>query len=101
MPKPPPPASPQAFRGWTFLSNHAHVIIVLAAQPDLRLRDVAARVGITERAVQRIVADLVAGGFIAATKVGRCNTYAVAMRARLRHPIEAHRTIADLVVLGS
>lgn len=101
MAKRPPQSPPDALHGWTFLSNYAHVIIVLAAQPDLRLRDVAARVGITERAVQRIVADLVTGGFITATRVGRCNTYAVALRARLRHPIEAHRTIADLVALGT
>lgn len=86
---------------WTFLSNYAHVLIVLAAESDLRLRDVAIRVGITERAVQRIVADLIADGFLSATRVGRCNTYSVHMKARLRHPIEAHRTIADLIALGS
>jgi len=87
--------------GWTFLSNYAHVLIVLAGEPDLRLRDVATRVGITERAVQRIVADLIADGFLSATRVGRCNTYSVHMKARLRHPIEAHRTIADLIAMGS
>ena len=86
--------------GWTFLSNYAHVLIVLAGAPDLRLRDVATRVGITERAVQRIVADLVTDGFLASTRVGRCNRYSVLMKARLRHPIEAHRTIADLIALG-
>jgi len=101
MRKTTPPVRDEASPGWTFLSNYAHVIIVLAAQPDLRLRDVAARVGITERAVQRIIADLIAEGFISATKVGRCNTYAVALKARLRHPIEAHRSIADLVALGN
>ena len=101
MRKPTQPIPEEGALGWTFLSNYAHVIIVLAAHPDLRLRDVATRVGITERAVQRIVADLIAGGFLTATKVGRCNTYTVSMRARLRHPIEAHRTIADLVSLGN
>jgi DNA-binding IclR family transcriptional regulator len=93
------PAEPAV--SWTFLSNYAHVLIVLARQPDLRLRDVAARVGITERAVQRIVAELIADGFLAATRVGRCNTYTVNLKARLRHPIEAHRSIADLIALGS
>ncbi len=96
----PGPAVSDPGHGWTFLSNYAHVLIVLAAQPDLRLRDVATRVGITERAVQRIVADLTAGSFISATRVGRCNSYTINLRARLRHPIEAQRTIADLVALG-
>ena len=101
MVKRPPQSQPDVLHGWTFLSNYAHVIIILAAQPSLRLREVAARVGITERAVQRIVADLADGGFITTTKIGRRNTYTVAMRARLRHPIEAHRTISDLVALGT
>ncbi len=93
------PVEPQP--GWTFLSNYAHVIIVLSAQPDLRLRDVAVQVGITERAVQRIIADLTAAGYLTAERVGRCNTYTIDRRARLRHPIEAHRSIGDLVALGS
>lgn len=86
--------------GWTFLSNHAHVIILLSGEPELRMREVAERVGITERAVQRIVADLVAGGYIEAIRDGRRNRYRVHAQMRLRHPIEAHRTIADLVELG-
>jgi len=101
MPTSPRAAVTQPVHAWTFLSNYAHVLIVLAGQPDLRLRDVATRVGITERAVQRIVADLIADGFLSATRVGRCNSYTVQMKARLRHPIEAHRTIADLIALGN
>ena len=101
MAKSAPPTAPPAGHPWTFLSNYAHVIIVLARQGDLRLRDVAAQVGITERAVQRIVADLTADGYLTATRVGRCNSYKVSLKARLRHPIEAHRTIADLVALGN
>jgi DNA-binding IclR family transcriptional regulator len=104
MPRTTAPAAPAAaadLAGWTFLSNYAHVIILLARTPDLRMRDVAQQVGITERGVQRIVADLMDAGFLTATRVGRRNTYQVALKARLRHPIEAHRTIADLVALGS
>jgi Mn-dependent DtxR family transcriptional regulator len=86
--------------GWTFLTNHAHVLIVLADDPEARLRDVAARVGITERAVQRIVGELEAGGYVEVTREGRRNRYRVNGDLPLRHPIEAHRSIADLLVLG-
>lgn len=86
--------------GWTFLSNHAHVIILLATEPDVRVREIAERVGITERAVQRIIADLVAGGYVEVFREGRRNRYRVHGQRHLRHPIEAHRTIADLVALG-
>ena len=85
---------------WTFLTNHAHVLLCVARDQGIRHRDVAESVGITERAAQRIVADLTADGYLTATRVGRCNTYRVALKARLRHPIEAYRTIADLVALG-
>ncbi len=84
---------------WTFLTNHAHVILLLARQPDLRLRDVAAAVGITERAVQRIVAELEAGGVLAREKEGRCNRYDVHRSVRLRHAVEAHCTVGDLIVM--
>jgi DNA-binding transcriptional ArsR family regulator len=84
---------------WTFLTNHAHVLVVLHEHPAIVLREVALRVGITERAVQRIVADLEEGGYIAREKVGRSNRYRVLARLPLRHPIEAHRTIGDLLDL--
>ncbi len=84
---------------WTFLSNHAHVLIVLHAQPQLVLREVAQRVGITERAVQRIVLDLEEGSFIRRKRVGRRNEYEVHTDQPLRHPIEAHRKIGDLLKL--
>jgi DNA-binding IclR family transcriptional regulator len=84
---------------WTFLSNHAHVLIHISRTPDARMRDVAQVVGITERAVQRIVAELVAGGFLVVAKDGRRNHYAVNDRLPLRHPVEAHRTIRDLLAL--
>lgn len=84
---------------WTFLTNHAHVLILLRAQPERVLREVAHQVGITERAVQRIIQDLEAAGFIHRRKVGRQNQYEVLADQPLRHPIEAHRTIGDLLQL--
>jgi DNA-binding MarR family transcriptional regulator len=86
--------------GWTFLSNHAHVLILLAQEPDLRMREVAGAVGITERAVQRIVAELVEGGYLEVRREGRRNRYRLHLDRKLRHPIEAHRTLADLIELG-
>lgn len=84
---------------WTFLTNHSHVLALLHAAPEMTLREVAGRVGITERAVQRIVQDLEEGGFIVRERVGRRNHYQVLTDAALRHPIEAHRTIGDLLRL--
>jgi hypothetical protein len=84
---------------WTFLTNHSHVLIVLHAEPELVLREVAARVGITERAVQRVVQDLEEGGFIRRERVGRQNRYEVLTDVPLRHPIESHRDIGDLLKL--
>jgi DNA-binding MarR family transcriptional regulator len=75
------------------------VLVLLHEHPAIVLREVALRVGITERAVQRIVADLEDGGYIAREKVGRSNRYRVLTRLPLRHPIEAHRTIGDLLDL--
>jgi len=85
---------------WTFLSNHAHVIICIAAEPEIRMRDVAARVGITERAVQRIVAELEEGGYLTITREGRRNRYSVNANLPLRHAVESHRTLAQLIELG-
>ncbi len=86
-------------KGWTFLTNHAHVLILLYSEPDLALREVAMRVGITERAVQRIVQDLEDDGYLSHEKVGRKNRYSVATALALRHPIESHRKIGDLLNL--
>jgi len=85
---------------WTYLTNHSHVLICLAREPELRLRDVAERVGITERAVQRIVTELEESGAITRERDGRRNRYAVHVDTHLRHPIEAHRTIGDLIALA-
>ena len=84
---------------WTFLTNHAHVLILLSLDSSLVLREVALQIGITERAVQRIIADLEQDGFIAREKVGRNNQYRISSKLSLRHPIESHRTIGDLLAL--
>lgn len=84
---------------WTFLTNHTHVLAVLDSNPQLVLRQVALQVGITERAVQRIVQDLEEGGFIRRERVGRNNQYQVLTDEPLRHPIESHRKVGDLLDL--
>jgi hypothetical protein len=85
--------------GWTFLTNHAHVLICLSQDPELRLRDVASRVGITERAVQRIVSELEEAGYLTRDRTGRRNVYDLHLDRPLRHPIESHRSAASLVGL--
>ena len=82
---------------WTFLTNHAHVLVCISDDPTARGRDIAERVGITERAVQAIVADLETDGYLTRTKVGRRNTYAVHADRPLRHPLESDHTAADLL----
>jgi DNA-binding MarR family transcriptional regulator len=82
---------------WTFLTNHAHVLILLAQNPSIVLRKVAEFVRITERAVQKIIADLEEAGFIEREKVGRQNRYRIRREQRLRHTVEGHRTIGDLL----
>lgn len=83
--------------GWTFLTNHAHVLLCLAQTPEMRMREIADKVGITERAVQHIIADLVQAGYIDRKKEGRCNVYSIHHGKKLRHSIEEHRTIANLI----
>ncbi|MEZ5239164.1 MAG: winged helix-turn-helix domain-containing protein [Microthrixaceae bacterium] len=82
---------------WTFLTNHAHVLNCIAADPDVRLRDVATKVGITERAAQLIVSDLEQAGYVTKTRVGRRNTYQVHPEVPLRHPIEHHHEVGALL----
>ena len=84
---------------WTFLTNHAHVLLCLAKYPDLRMRDLAIEVGITERAVQRIIAELAEEGYLDVERDGRCNIYTTHQDKPLRHPIESHRQVADLLQL--
>jgi predicted DNA-binding transcriptional regulator len=84
---------------WHFLTNHSHVLLLLSRDSSLVLREVAWQVGITERAVQRILADLEADGFIEREKIGRKNHYRILTKQPLRHPVESHRTIGDLIAL--
>lgn len=84
---------------WTFLTNHSHVLILISRNPDVVLRHVAIQVGITERAVQRIIADLEEAGILKRHKVGRQNHYHIIADQPLRHAIEAHRTIGELLAL--
>ncbi len=83
--------------GWTLLSNHGHVVVCIATDPDLRMRDIAARVGITERAAQGIVADLAEAGYVTKEKVGRRNRYRVHLDRSLRHPNESDHTLGELL----
>jgi predicted transcriptional regulator len=85
--------------GWTFLSNHGHVLVCLSLDPDARLRDVAERVGITDRAVQQIVSDLEAAAYLSKTKTGRRNRYRVRRTGRFRHPLERQVTVGDFLDL--
>jgi len=82
---------------WTVFSNHGHVLVCLAKNNEARLRDVAADVGITERAVQKIVRELQQGEFISISKHGRCNRYDVNTRKNLRHPLQASCTVGELL----
>jgi hypothetical protein len=84
---------------WTFLSNHAHVLICLARDPEIRLREIADRIGITERAVLKIVADLDEEGLVRRHRKGRRNSYELKLDRPLRHPIERHRMVGELVRL--
>ncbi|ATD72942.1 putative MarR family transcriptional regulator [Gordonia amicalis NBRC 100051 = JCM 11271] len=84
-------------RNWTFLTNHAHVLLCLSRDGDLTMRELATAVGITERAVQVVVADLVADGYLTREKNGRRNTYTVHGHGRLRHPLESAHTVDELI----
>jgi DNA-binding MarR family transcriptional regulator len=82
---------------WTLLSNHGHVLVCLANDPHMRLRDVADQVGITERAVQRIILDLEQANMLSREREGRRNRYRIHVSQTLRHPMEQHRTVGELV----
>ena len=85
--------------GWTFLSNHGHVLVCLADNPDVLIRDMADNIGITERAVQQIVADLEDAQIITRHREGRRNRYVVRRDVRFRHPLEAGLRVGDFVDL--
>jgi predicted ArsR family transcriptional regulator len=91
----------EARAGWVFLTNHAHVLLQVARRPDATLRQVAERVGITERAAHRIMADLVADGYVTRTRVGRRNHYRIHAKRSLRHPETAGTEVGALLDLLS
>jgi predicted ArsR family transcriptional regulator len=82
---------------WTFVTNHTQVLLCIARDPDIRLRDVAASVGITERAAQRILGDLVDAGYVTRTRIGRRNRYKVNGGLRMRHPAQATYQVRELL----
>lgn len=90
-------SAPEA--AWTFLTNHSHVLLCLVQDPEARMRDVAEKVGITERAVQRIVSELETAGYLVRTREGRRNTYEVNGDLPLRHAVEGHQTLNSLIKL--
>lgn len=95
----PAPDGSGAPAGWTFLTNHAHVLLSIARDPQTTLRGVATQVGITERAAQKIVADLEAAGYLTRTRSGRRNNYTIATGRPLRHPLNAGRELDDLLAV--
>jgi predicted transcriptional regulator len=86
-------------RGWTFLSNHAQVLICIAREPEIRLRHIAQSVGITERAVQRIVSDLADAGYVESERIGRRNRYSVNRSVRMRHSAQANLDVGEFLEL--
>ena len=90
-------ADEQERGSWPFLTNPEHVLLCLARDSTMRIRDLALEVGITERAIQDIISDLEAAGYVDRVRTGRRNSYRIDEGLHLRHPIEQHRTIADLI----
>lgn len=82
---------------WAFLTNHAHVLLCIARDPQVRARDIAEQIGITERAAQRILADLIADGYVTRTKVGRRNHYTIDPHGHLRHPMLRDVSVGPLL----
>lgn len=83
--------------GWTFLTNHTHVLVAIARDPELRQREIADLVGITEGAVQRILHELEAEGYVRRERMGRRNRYQVQSDRPLRHQLEHHHTVGDIL----
>src|ERR1700751_936679 len=90
-------SSPDQPKSWTFLTNHAQVFLCLADKPDIRLRDVADHVGITERATQRILADLIETGYVRTVRTGRRNRYTVDREHAMRHTAQIGHEIGALL----
>lgn len=90
-------APPRTARPWTFLTNHGHVLIHIHRYPDARVRDIAGAVGITERAVQTVLRELEADGYLEKERVGRRNVYRVHPELAFRHPLESGKPVSDLL----
>jgi DNA-binding MarR family transcriptional regulator len=82
---------------WTFVTNHTQVLLTIASNPDIRTRDIADAVGITERAAQRIVADLAEAGYVETTRIGRRNHYTVNGEVTMRHPAQHNHEVSALL----
>jgi len=92
-------SSPNGNKTWRFLSNHTQVLLCLQRDPDVRYRDIAEMVGITERAAQRIVADLIESGYVESERIGRRNRYRVNPDIAMRHPAQEGHEIGELLRL--
>jgi DNA-binding MarR family transcriptional regulator len=88
-------------RQWTFLSNHGHVLVQLNRDPNLRIRDIADAVGITERSTQAILVDLETHGYVTVTRIGRRNQYQLNPNSKFRHPAEDQKPISALLEIFS
>jgi len=84
---------------WTFVTSHTQVLLCIAHDPEVRLRDIAVRVGITERAAQHIVADLIESGYVDRTRVGRRNRYSINPTVEMRHQLQRGLEIGPLLEL--
>jgi DNA-binding IclR family transcriptional regulator len=92
-------SSPEDSKTWRFLSNHTQVLLCIQRDPNVRFRDIAELVGITERAAQRIVADLVEAGYVESERKGRRNHYRLNTDAAMRHPAQDGHDIGELLHL--
>jgi DNA-binding IclR family transcriptional regulator len=92
-------STPNGNRPWRFLSNHTQVLLCIERDPDVRFRDIAEMVGITERAAQRIVADLIESGYVESDRIGRRNHYRVNTDIAMRHPAQEGHDIGELLRL--
>ena len=90
-----------ATKSWTFLSNHGHVMLFLAKNPDATIRNMADEIGITERAILGIIGDLADAGYLKIEKVGRRNFYKVNRQLKFRHQLESHKSIGNLIKVFS
>lgn len=88
-------------RAWTLLTNHGRVLLLIAREPDVRIRDLAVAAGITERAVQMIVTDLEHAGYVMKERVGRRNAYTINRDRPFRHRAESHHSVGELIDLFS